>query len=482
MKTDNLNPFFDEMRKSGFLFSSEDAVLVMINNQSVKNNAVKTRIVVSLAVFLVAISLFVFIYMKMNHTPALSTISQKVVQNKPAIQNKVDQVSRDIIMPGPHNIMPDKNNFIPGNANAFAKKDSSQEIVNQNTASIYLPGVNNFFSIIPSPLVVKTGSVDFRIPDMSDWSVYTGLQSCSSEEDKVNSDLGSQRFGTERLDSVKLIVCTDEEYAKLGIHKTKSGIFIQFGENFIVCYNRHAMYSSKSITGNMAAPLPVLVTDDYGVKVRSYMFTEPGIAMRKASLSKQYPSASKEISDFSPSQVLMTTINTLIPVLVVNKQDTSHGVHSSNIIVWYDPEGFIFRGLVPEDLKAKLLNNNAAPSSSIKLVKAQNDSALNNIVYQQGNSSVKLLTVENLWSEFQLYPNPVCIEFNLSFNLNDNKNLKVNLFDISGRLVKTLHPESLFPKGKTDFKFNLSGLKTGMYIIAVEASTGEIWTQRLIKQ
>ena len=87
-----------------------------------------------------------------------------------------------------------------------------------------------------------------------------------------------------------------------------------------------------------------------------------------------------------------------------------------------------------------------------------------------------------IWSDFKVYPNPVCVEFNLAFKLTDNKIVKINLFDIHGRMVKILKPERLEAMGDLNYEFNISELPAGMYILAVESSAGELWTQRIIKQ
>ncbi|MFO7723073.1 MAG: T9SS type A sorting domain-containing protein, partial [Bacteroidales bacterium] len=83
-------------------------------------------------------------------------------------------------------------------------------------------------------------------------------------------------------------------------------------------------------------------------------------------------------------------------------------------------------------------------------------------------------------SQLLIYPNPVDQRATAVLNLNAHVKTTVNIFDLSGRVVKTLDAGTL-ASGRNELNLDLSGLKTGNYIIQVIAG-GESKTAKIIKK
>ena len=493
MNNDNLNLYFDALRNDGFLFSRDEALMVINNNEPIKSKISSTRAVILLAAFVVFFLLTSYVLWNIYHPDS----ARQGLKNSAAarISNLSTETLRSPNSTSPE--MPDQNNFnaplikdqspdnrhatpinplqtkalnnkgllpfismssdIPENKHSEIIPSSSNNSgdISSLIANSIIPQQKNYFAIYPPPLSANVADGDFRIPDMSNWKMFVGSNSCSSTENMKVKREASKNFEEESFNPIKLMICTPDEYAQLGIHATKSGIFIVIGSNFINCYNRHALYSNYVISGMVTAPLPDLVTDEDGTRIRSYTIDDHMINLIKDSVKKL-----STIAEFDPIKVVMSTMNTLIPVFIQNDLDTSQGIHTSNIIAWYNPENMIFKSLISNDLKNKMLNGN----------------------YGRAAKSEKQPVDPGIWSDFKVYPNPACIEFKLAFKLTDNKILKINLFDIHGRIVKILKPERLEAKGDLNYEFNIGELNAGIYVLAVQSSTGEMWSQRIIKQ
>ncbi|NDC30716.1 MAG: T9SS C-terminal target domain-containing protein [Bacteroidetes bacterium] len=72
---------------------------------------------------------------------------------------------------------------------------------------------------------------------------------------------------------------------------------------------------------------------------------------------------------------------------------------------------------------------------------------------------------------FIFFPNPVNQTAQIKFNLSNSENVSINLFDISGRLVKTLADANM-PAGANSVNFDKAELNKGVYFLKVETSNG----------
>ena len=69
-----------------------------------------------------------------------------------------------------------------------------------------------------------------------------------------------------------------------------------------------------------------------------------------------------------------------------------------------------------------------------------------------------------------MYPNPVRDAAKVCFELNDNTAVSYQVYDMSGRMVKS---ESLgnFSEGKHEVNVNMNGLAKGAYVLRLNAGS-----------
>lgn len=84
-------------------------------------------------------------------------------------------------------------------------------------------------------------------------------------------------------------------------------------------------------------------------------------------------------------------------------------------------------------------------------------------------------------AEMSIYPNPAHGEFHLALKLDREMKLKVRLFDMAGREVRSLSRADLTVLGNARFTFSLEGVDPGIYLVQLdEASGGGRWSRRLV--
>ncbi len=68
-----------------------------------------------------------------------------------------------------------------------------------------------------------------------------------------------------------------------------------------------------------------------------------------------------------------------------------------------------------------------------------------------------------------LYPNPCNGEFRIDIDLENKVELRVKLFDMTGKLVEDLSGEVSFESGKVSGDIKLKDIKSGIYFLRVES-------------
>ncbi len=89
--------------------------------------------------------------------------------------------------------------------------------------------------------------------------------------------------------------------------------------------------------------------------------------------------------------------------------------------------------------------------------------------------------VENQFSKgVNVYPNPVANQssVNVNFELNSTSDIKIDLYDMQGRIVKSLPKESL-TNGAYNKELNIEGLTSGIYICKVTANN-QVQTTKIV--
>ena len=76
------------------------------------------------------------------------------------------------------------------------------------------------------------------------------------------------------------------------------------------------------------------------------------------------------------------------------------------------------------------------------------------------NLSVDELAID----EVKLYPNPTASILNIEFSITDIEKVKFDIFDLNGRLIKTVSKEN---SNKINQQINVEDLQTGTYILVI---------------
>src|SRR5690606_9095385 len=75
-------------------------------------------------------------------------------------------------------------------------------------------------------------------------------------------------------------------------------------------------------------------------------------------------------------------------------------------------------------------------------------------------------------TNLSVYPNPINNVGTISFDLNENANSKVNIYNLSGSLVKTIDLGTK-TEGNHKVKFDASSLSIGSYIVSLQAGNNK---------
>lgn len=86
------------------------------------------------------------------------------------------------------------------------------------------------------------------------------------------------------------------------------------------------------------------------------------------------------------------------------------------------------------------------------------------------NTSAPELTLDNGFGLGNVYPNPANIndQMGLSFAVNSQERVTIDMFDLTGKKVKTI-TNGVFEKGEHNITFDIDGLNPGMYIYTMTA-------------
>ena len=89
---------------------------------------------------------------------------------------------------------------------------------------------------------------------------------------------------------------------------------------------------------------------------------------------------------------------------------------------------------------------------------------------------------ENIYEDFEmeLFPNPATEYFTFSFNNPDNQNLRIEMIDATGRLLKVYFDET-FTEGEQQLNVNVSDLPRGIYFLRLNTSDGSAVQKVVLK-
>ena len=87
----------------------------------------------------------------------------------------------------------------------------------------------------------------------------------------------------------------------------------------------------------------------------------------------------------------------------------------------------------------------------------------------------------SLASKIVNFPNPVTENTTFNFNLNENASVKIKIYDLNGRLIKTPYSNSL-SSGNNSISIDLSDLSAGTYVYNIETNGQKSISNKLIKK
>ncbi|WP_333853184.1 T9SS type A sorting domain-containing protein [Epilithonimonas sp.] len=96
------------------------------------------------------------------------------------------------------------------------------------------------------------------------------------------------------------------------------------------------------------------------------------------------------------------------------------------------------------------------------------------------NIDIETLVVNDIKNnKLLVYPNPFADQVTISFDLKSNSEVNVKIYDVNGRIVKTI--KSNEKKGLNNLTIDTKDLRTGLYFYNLKTNSGES-TGKLIKK
>ena len=87
---------------------------------------------------------------------------------------------------------------------------------------------------------------------------------------------------------------------------------------------------------------------------------------------------------------------------------------------------------------------------------------------------------QNLLQQMQIFPNPFQNTSDISFYLSETENITINLYDLQGRLVKTVLANENLSAGKHRIVLEADNLKNGVYLCVLNG-TKTHFSQKIVK-
>lgn len=161
-------------------------------------------------------------------------------------------------------------------------------------------------------------------------------------------------------------------------------------------------------------------------------------------------------------------INELIPI------EISFDGENTDFIVWYEAKEDFLKKL-PINLLEKINPELAAISDQAQHcdnAPIKKDDAVMD-VWSGCSGAIKGMKV---------FPNPATSSSKVEFSLEDNRQVSIAIYDLSGKLIKRVKNGMSLGKGQVTESLNLNDVNPGMYYVVVKSDIGEQALQRIIIQ
>ena len=209
----------------------------------------------------------------------------------------------------------------------------------------------------------------------------------------------------------------------------------------------------KDFVSSDTFPYPALITDELGISTVEYQ------------------------EDANFDRFLVDDLMKLVPVLVEfggtpSTDDIKRKRLYPGIICWYLPTSDFFK-----KLPLHIANEFHCTRDILT-----NDKCATDTMPSCSNSFEACNNTLASSCDMHLYPNPVQDAFTLEVKVGAEKNVRISLYNLSGKEVKVLSDNTGLSKGLNTLHFDTGGLSNGIYLVEIIADNGEAAYQRLIKQ
>lgn len=83
-------------------------------------------------------------------------------------------------------------------------------------------------------------------------------------------------------------------------------------------------------------------------------------------------------------------------------------------------------------------------------------------------------------SLFAAFPNPASNSININFSLENASKIDIEVFDMSGRLIKAVKPSETFASGKHAVSIDLAGFEAGSYMYSINAGGAKMFSKFVV--
>lgn len=189
-----------------------------------------------------------------------------------------------------------------------------------------------------------------------------------------------------------------------------------------------------------------------------------------------------------PTNHALSGTNPFLRYRVYRKTGALNWIHSNNETVPPAYTGFTYIGSTSNNIADTLFYdyNSGNPfidslTYSYVVLSEYTDGAtsyVSNIAMDQFFVGIKELSLKN--SDIKISPNPITDNFTITFNQNYNELFTIDLFDVSGRKIKTfINNESLSKQNSIQLK--LDNINQGIYFLKITGNYNTNITKKIIK-
>ncbi len=230
-----------------------------------------------------------------------------------------------------------------------------------------------------------------------------------------------------------------------------------------------------------------------GTDISRYNMRKYDVELLKDSLDVHYPNANFMILGDFNDDVKISVVGTNIPSSYQKiVEDTNRynaltlGISQAGAYSFLSSGGFLDHIVISNELNDQYIPNSIGvydPRTDIaNYVNTTSDHGPVIARFELKPDNLSTIDFESKNGYFvQAYPNPASDVVHIVVKTNDDKSLKVRLYDMSGRLV-TSPVEVKGTSEKSDSVIQISNLKTGIYIYTVTENNKVIYSNKIVKK